>query len=79
MNVQSQLAQNDFRISLVKSLGTALAVLVTFSQLSADARFRGSGPTWLDPASLTALIITGTTLGFFYGNTHTCRHCSVTG
>jgi hypothetical protein len=68
-DVRAQLAENDFRISLVKSLGAALTALITLSQLSSDNRFSGSGPTWLDPASLTALIVTGATLGFFYSNT----------
>jgi hypothetical protein len=68
-NVRGQLAENDFRISLVKGLGVAITALISLSQLSSDNRFSSSGPTWLDPASLTALIITGVTLGFFYSNT----------
>ena len=69
MDVRSQLAQNDFRVSMVKSLGAALTALVALGQLSSEDRFSRSGPTWLAPASFTALIITGATFGFFYGNT----------
>jgi hypothetical protein len=68
-DVRGQLAENDFRISLVKGLGLALTALISLSQLSAGNRFSRAGPTWLDPASLTTLIITGATLGFFYFNT----------
>ena len=68
-NVRAQLAENDFRISLVKGLGATLAALITLSQLSGNNRFSSSGPTWLDPASLTVLIVTGATFGFFYSNT----------
>jgi hypothetical protein len=68
-DVRAQLAEDDFRISLVKGLGAALTALISLSQLSTGNRFSTSGPTWLDPASLTALMVTGATLGFFYANT----------
>jgi hypothetical protein len=69
MDVRGQLAENDFRISLVRGLGLALTALISLGQLSTGNRFSSSGPTWLVPASLTTLIVTGATLGFFYFNT----------
>ena len=68
-NVDDQLRLNDYRLSLVRLVGPALVALVTLGQLGASNRFNIKGPTWLDPASLSALVACGFFFALYYGNT----------
>jgi hypothetical protein len=67
--VNDQLSLNDYRLSLVRLVGPALVALVTLGQFGAGNRFRATGPTWLDPASLSALVASALFFAYYYGNT----------
>jgi hypothetical protein len=68
VKVQQQINGNDYTLSLVRILGSAVVALITLAQLASDNRYVSGGPTWLDPASITSLIAGAVLLGLAYGN-----------
>ena len=66
--VGEQIGTNSFRLLLLRALGAGTVALVGIAQLVPGNRLDAKGPGWLDPASITSLVVGGVFLGFAYGN-----------